>query len=292
MSKATDLKEKYSRVTDTTYRKLLNGDNTPTKKYLEYMLKMWTSKVDRKQNIPSAEALVKEVNLFDTLLPYNPNKDIYSSEYSNFATLKAYNLKYWEVREEKTFVREEHANVIYEDDDILFVEPKTHKGSLRYGANTKWCTASKNNPSTFTSYTSRGCLAYLIDKNNSKGSTYSKLAFINQSGFPLSGQIEIYNQADSHISEKTIVSNGWDEMKIAELMLKYRTYHVEWEYIKQSRNEIGRLMNALKSIDLSKFDKHVQILNNFGESHLTKEAQNSINKFLAHMEENLSNLKK
>jgi hypothetical protein len=75
-------------------------------------------------------------------------------------------------------------------------------------------------------------------------------------------------------------------------MLKYRTYHVEWEYIKHSRNEIGKLMNALKGIDLSKFDKHIQILNNFGESHLTKEAQESINKFLAHMEENLSNLKK
>jgi len=292
MSKATDLKEKYSRVTDTTYRKLLNGDNTPTKKYLEYMLKMWTSKVDRKQNIPSAEALVKEVNLFDTLLPYNPNKDIYSSEYSNFATLKAYNLKYWEVREEKTFVREEHANVIYEDDDILFVEPKTHKGSLRYGANTKWCTASKNNPSTFTSYTSRGCLVYLIDKTNSKGDNYSKLAFINQSGFPLSGQIEIYNQADSNISEKTIINNGWNEMKIAELMLKYRTYHVEWAYIKESKLEVTKLMNVLKSIDLSKFDKHIQVLNGFGESNLTKDAQETINKFLTHMEENLLKLSK
>lgn len=292
MSKATDLKEKYSRVTDVTYRKLLNGDKTPTKKYLEYMLKMWTLKIERKQTIPSAEALVKEVNLFDLLLPYNENKDIYSEGYKTFNNLKLINKKYWEIKEEKTFNKDEHVNVIYEDDEILFIEPKTHKGSLRYGANTKWCTASKNSPSPFTSYTSRGCLTYLIDKTNSKGDNYSKLAFINQSGFPLSGQIEIYNQSDSLISEKTVVNNGWNEMKIAELMLKYRTYHVEMEYIKQSKLELLKLMNTLKSIDLCKFDKHIQVLNSFGESNLTKEAQETINKFLVHMEENLSKFSK
>lgn len=292
MSKVEELMEKYPRVTSVTFRKLVNGDNTPTKKYLEYMLKLWTSKVQGYQSIPSSEALIKEINLFNDLLPYNPNKDIYSSEYKSFNALKNTNQIYWEVREEKLFVREDHVNVIYEDDEILFVEPKTHKGSLRYGANTKWCTASKNNPGTFNSYANRGCLAYLIDKTNSKNSNYSKLALINHSGFPLSGQIEIYNQADSHVSEKTVLNNGWSEVKLTELMLKYRMYHIEWAYIRESKTEIAKLMNVLKNIDLSKFDKHVQVLNSFGENLITKEAQETINKFLVQMEENLSTIKK
>jgi len=291
MSKVTDLREKYPNITETTFRKLVNGDNTTTKKYLEYMLKLWTSKVQGFQTIPSSEALIKEVNLFNDLLPYNPNKDIYSSEYNSFNALKNTNLAYWEIREEKSFVREDHVNIIYEDDDILFVEPKTHKGSLRYGANTKWCTASKNSQTTFNSYVSRGCLAYLIDKNNTKGSNYSKLAFINTSGFPLSGQIEIYNQSDSQISEKTVVNNGWDEVKFAELMLKYRTYHVEWSYIKDSKIEVTKLTTLLQTIDLTKFEKHINLLKSNGESELTKKAKESIEKFLLHMEENLSKVK-
>ena len=292
MSKVDDLMVKYPRVSNVTFRKLVNGDTTPTKKYLEYMLKLWTSKVQGYQNIPSSEALIKEVKLFDELLPYNSNKDIYSSEYNSFNALKNTNLAYWEIREEKSFVREDHVNVIYEDDEVLFVEPKTHKGSLRYGANTKWCTASKNNPGTFNSYINRGCLAYLIDKAGNKGSNYSKLAFINSSGHPLSGQIEIYNQADTHITEKTVMNNGWGEVKLAELILKYRTYHIEWTYIKESKSEVAKLMSALKSIDLSKFDRHIQVLNNFGENVITKEAQESINKFLVHMQENLEKLEK
>ena len=65
MSKVDELRVKYPRVSEATFTKLVGGDRTPTKKYLEYMLKMWTSKIERKQNIPSAEALVKEVNLFN-----------------------------------------------------------------------------------------------------------------------------------------------------------------------------------------------------------------------------------
>jgi hypothetical protein len=292
MSKVTDLREKYPKVTEVTFKKLVNGDNTPTKKYLEYMLKMWTLKIAGKHNIPSSEALIKEVNLFNDLLPYNPNKDIYSPLYNHFNDLKTSNVKYWDVREEKTFVKAEHISVIYEDDDVILLEPKTHQGSLRYGANTKWCTASKNNPNTFTSYANRGCLAYLIDKSNSKANNYSKLAFINQSGFPLSGQIEIYNQMDSHISEKTVMNNGWDESKIYELLLRYRTYHVDWFRLKQSRDEVSKTVNVLKNINLDLFNKHLNVLHGYdSESKFSQEAKSVLDNFLGELNKNLEKLK-
>lgn len=84
MSKVDELRVKYPRVSEATFTKLVGGDRTPTKKYLEYMLKQWTVKLERKQNITSAEALIIEVNLFDSLLSYNDKKDIYSPEYNSF----------------------------------------------------------------------------------------------------------------------------------------------------------------------------------------------------------------
>lgn len=290
MSKVDELRVKYPRVSEATFTKLVGGDRTPTKKYLEYMLKQWTVKLERKQNITSAEALIIEVNLFDSLLPYNDKKDIYSPEYNFFSNLKSSNEKYWEIKEEKTFNRDDHARVVYEDDEILFIEPKTHKGSLKYGANTRWCTASKGNPNTFTSYAKRGCLVYLIDKTNSKNNNYSKLAFINSSGSPLSGQIEIYNQSDSNITEATVINNGWKCEKITELVLRYRAYHIEWARLKQSRDEVDKTINIVKNLDLSAFNKHLNVLLNYDEKEF-KGAKDILDKFIGQVEENLSKIK-
>ncbi len=290
MSKVDELRVKYPRVSEATFTKLVGGDRTPTKKYLEYMLKQWTVKLERKQNITSAEALIIEVNLFDSLLSYNDKKDIYSPEYNSFSNLKSSNQKYWEIKEEKSFNRDDHARVVYEDDEILFIEPKTHKGSLKYGANTRWCTASKGNPNTFESYTKRGCLVYLIDKTNSKNNNYSKLAFINLSGSPLSGQIEIYNQSDSSITETTVINNGWKCEKITELVLRYRAYHVEWARLKQSRDEVDKTINIVKNLDLSSFNKHLNVLLNYDENEF-KWAKDILDKFIGQVEENLSKIK-
>lgn len=54
----------------------------------------------------------------------------------------------------------------------LVVRPLTYESSLKYGANTKWCTASKNNPYQFFRYTEEGSLIYCINKE-----TGYKLAF-------------------------------------------------------------------------------------------------------------------
>lgn len=289
MSKVDELRIKYPRVSEATFTKLVSGDKTPTKKYLEYMLKQWVLKLEKKQNIVSSEELIKQVNLFDSLLPYNEKKDIYSSEYT-FNYLKTSNEKYLEIKEEKTFNRDEHAHVVYEDDEVLFIEPKTHRGSLKYGANTKWCTASKHNPSTFTSYVSRGCLVYLIDKTNSKNNNYSKLAFYNYTDNPLSGQIDIYNQSDASISEKAIINNGWSYEKIVELIVRYRCYNLEWARIKHSRDEVNKTLSVIKHLDLITFHKHLEILNDYGDNNF-KDTKDILDKFIEQVEENLSKFK-
>ena len=53
---------------------------------------------------------------------------------------------------------------IYEDTDWILVRPLTHHSSMKYGANTKWCTTQTNSPEYFHKYTKRGVLIYCINK--------------------------------------------------------------------------------------------------------------------------------
>lgn len=58
------------------------------------------------------------------------------------------------------------ANKLYEDKEWLVVVPLTHKAACKYGANTKWCTASRNDDSDFAYYTGKGKLYIVINKKD------------------------------------------------------------------------------------------------------------------------------
>ena len=210
-------------------------------------------------SIPSAEILISQVKLFDSLLPYNPNKDIYSQEYRRFSDLTNSNINISKIKEEKTFNRDEHISVIYEDDDILFLIPKTFKGSLKYGANTKWCTAGRSE-TTFNSYARTGALAYLIDKKNEKKGNFNKLAFYcNGKNLILSGGIEIFNQVDTRVShESDLFGNGWDEEMIIKLIFKYRLRLMEEQKYEKSLSYVKKITSFFKSFEYEKFVDNVQ----------------------------------
>jgi hypothetical protein len=53
---------------------------------------------------------------------------------------------------------------LYETDEWLVVKPLSYPSSLKYGASTKWCTASKDNPDYYFKYSKRGILIYSINK--------------------------------------------------------------------------------------------------------------------------------
>jgi hypothetical protein len=286
MSKVDDLRKKYPKIHNSTFERLVEGDTTPTKKYLEYMLLLWTCK--RGSTSFTTSQLIKEVKRFDSLLPYHKNKDIYSSDYIYFSYLVRINENSENIKEEKTFNRDEHANVIFEDDDYLFLEPKTHKGSLKYGANTKWCTASKSSPQTFTDYIRKGCLMYLIDKKNSKGNM-SKLAFYNNKGTPLLGEILIYNQNDTCVTEHNLLSAGWSVQLIADFIIRYRLHHFEWVRIKKSRDEVNRVISVIKTLDLSSLSKNMEILKGTGSTEF-EGVKTIIDDFVKRIENSVDNL--
>ncbi len=103
----------------------------------------------------------------------NSPKDINS--YDNIVFLKTL-IKVVDSRKtEGDIEREAKANAekLYEDDEVLVVKPKSHAASCYYGANTKWCTAAKDNSGFFQRYSVNGNLYYFINKkNNTKLALY------------------------------------------------------------------------------------------------------------------------
>ena len=285
MSKVDELRAKFPKVTNATFIKMVEFDFTGTHKYLEYMLKSWISRNGYGMN-HSITQLFNEVKRFDGLLPYHVTKDIYSQEFNSYPKLVEMNDKAQIVKDDKTFVREEHANVLYEDDELIMVSPKTHRGSLKYGAGTTWCTASKSNPNTFQNYAKNGCLVYLIDKTESKTKNFQKIAFYNNSGHSLSGEISIYSKNDNETNESRLVEKGWKPEKLAELMLRFRAYHVDREAIKRAKSKVESLIDAMKNINLDELHSNLKYLEKRGESEF-KDVDNLVNTFVSTVEKSL-----
>jgi hypothetical protein len=53
---------------------------------------------------------------------------------------------------------------LYETDEWLLVKPLSYQATLKYGASTKWCTASKDNAEYYFRYSKQGILIYSINK--------------------------------------------------------------------------------------------------------------------------------
>jgi len=282
MSKVDELRAKYPRITTSVFNKLVEGDKTKTKKYLPFMLKTW---VDRTSEITNSTHLVQLVNMFDELLPYIKNKDIYHKDYESITHFLSVLDNAMEDKEENTFVREEHAEVIEETDDYILLRPKTHKGSLKYGANTKWCTASKTAPTTFNSYSKSGFLAYLISKKD-KGPVYTKLAFyIRKHHDMLTGHIECYNMADNNFETEVLIEgNHWDADTLFKLITKIRLKAYQYQKLMISKERIEDIIIRLESVNFENLTSSIEVLEKMNNIDYILNAKNKINDFVSKLE--------
>lgn len=85
--------------------------------------------------------------------------------------------------------------VVLNNDNWLAVRPVTYESSLKYGATTKWCTASRDSYYHFFSYTQGGKLVYIINKT-----TGEKTAMF--AGYSPQGngyEISFWNQVDERV---------------------------------------------------------------------------------------------
>jgi hypothetical protein len=281
MSKIDELKLKYESVHVKTFNKLAEADKTPTKKYLDFLLKSWSLR--SYNHCPSTtDALVNLVHKFDELLPYIENKDIYSKDYTDISLLKLVLARAEEVKDEKTFIRDEHVIVLHETDDYLLLSPLTHRGSLKYGAGTKWCTASKNEVATFQRYTKGGLLGYIIDKTGKRQTNYNKFAlYLEYSFSAFSGEVMVYNAYDTDVSDSTVLNGGWSEEELQTIFWYFRAYFVHMKKTRKSKDFIDKFKTTLGSLDFKTLSEHIQIL---------EQTRNST--YLSSLEETIGNLYK
>jgi hypothetical protein len=261
MSKVEQIKEKYPSIPSRTINSLEKSDKTATKKYLDYMCFLWISLRNSKQ-------CFELVTQFDSLLPYIENKDIYSPFYKDLMSLNNTINQAIITKEEKSFVREEHVNVIFENEDYMILIPKTHKGSLKYGASTKWCTASKNHPSTFTNYSNRGLLFYVIRKKV-KGDLYDKVAFFINKQNCVFSEIEVFKSNDNRSQFRDLMGSSWDFEDIQNIVTTINLYSLYYERYDNAKNNIDKFVKQISNINTKDIEKSFKILgesdNNIGK---------------------------
>lgn len=280
MSKIDELRVKYSTLKTDTFNRLVNGDETPTKKYSEFLLKTWSNRGGN-GCVRTIDDLIKLVKQFDGLLPYIQDKDIYHSKYGYIPALKAAVETAEEEKEAKGFKREDHAEVLYEDDEILFIIPKTHKGSLKYGANTRWCTASRSNPSTFNSYSKNALLAYLIDKTSKTNNNYRKLAFYSRwADGGITNNVVIYNTLDNTCHDSAIIGGGWNDETLLKMITLYRVKFINYKKIKKSIDEVNTFSNTLKRLDFDSLKDSLEKLEQSVEPSYISNLKENIDSFL------------
>jgi hypothetical protein len=281
MSKVDDLRNKYKAVSNSSFSKFEEADLTPTKKYLDFMLKTWE---DRKTGGPyrTTGSIIVAVNKFHNLIPWVENKDIYSKEYyGNFGKLIDVIEVAEVLREEKNFNKEEHINVLLETDEFLLIQPKTHKGSIKYGANTKWCTTTKNNESIFKNYTRDGFLGYLIDKTDTKTGDYKKVAlYLEYNSGGINESVKIYDVKDKYGHENFLVDGGWDIEKLFEIFTIFKYHFIKTKENKRSKDFVNTFVNTLNKLDFNKFEVHMNKLDAECDLSYIKDAQSKVESFL------------
>lgn len=265
MSKETELLEKYvgKGISEKVAKELISGDKTPTKKYAQAMI---THHINRK-NITGQRGIkdiIKIFQQFDSLLPYIEKKDIYNTNhYPNLASIERCIEKAEEVKEEKTFNREDHVDVVFENDEYILVHPFTVRGSQKYGKNTKWCTATSNKQNNyFNNYKQNNFLFYLIRKklNNNR---WDKVAFCLNRQEVLTGGIAVYCALDSSHQTKGLTESDWALTSWVTIMSLCRAFAVEETRRQKEINKIKNYVESAKKV--VNVDEVIEAMNNLNQ---------------------------
>ena len=180
--------------------KIIDSDPSSTKKYSEWTIKQVIEfmKINDGASLPDVITQITDlINTFHDLSLTITDKDIdlakklhsgINDTYIKGAPKDIHRYKsYWELqtvlsamdkkKKDRELEREaiKDTDKLYEDSRFLVVRPYSHDASCYYGANTKWCTASKDNRSYFNRYGDSGVLVYVIDKQSSD-ETLGKMA--------------------------------------------------------------------------------------------------------------------
>lgn len=131
---------------------------------------------------------VKLLEKFSTVGQNLSLKDI--NQYDKISELKK-SLDDYDNRVRREIKTVDDADVIYEDNEMIVVSPKTHKSSCYFGAGTKWCTTASDS-GHYDRYNQDGKLFYFISKNKPTSDPTYKVALLKK----FDGTETYYNAPD------------------------------------------------------------------------------------------------
>lgn len=189
-----DFIQKYSNKFSTEQLKeiidksdVLPGQN----KYLNFLGKV----VNPKNFNSDLNIVVKLLEKFSTVSSNLSMTDI--NQYEKIGILKK-TLEDYDNRVRREIKTIDDADVIYEDNELTVVSPRTHKSSCYFGSGTKWCTTTSDS-GHYDRYNQDGKLFYFISKTKPTSDPTYKVALLRK----YNGE-EIYYDASDN-SFKT----GW-----------------------------------------------------------------------------------
>ena len=95
---------------------------------------------------------------------------------------------------------------VFEDDKWLLIRPLTWEASKKYGASTKWCTTSFNNPDHFFRYTERGIVLYCINlKTGYKVAFFKDVTYIGKG----TTEMSFWNDNDDRVDSIQTELDGY-----------------------------------------------------------------------------------
>jgi hypothetical protein len=153
-------------------------------KYLNFLGKV----VNSRNFNADLNIVVKLLEKFSTISQNLNLKDI--NQYDKISTLKK-ELDDYDNRIRREIKTVDDADVVYEDNEMTVVSPKTHKSSCYFGSGTKWCTAASDS-GHYDRYNQDGKLFYFVSKTKPTSDPTYKVALLKK----FDGTETYYNAPD------------------------------------------------------------------------------------------------
>ena len=182
-----DFAKKFSnKFTEEQLRAIIDkSDVLPGQhKYLNFLGKV----VNPKNFNTDLNIVVKLLEKFSTVSQNLSLKDI--NQYDKISTLKKV-LDDYDNRIRREIKTVDDADVVYEDNEMTVVSPKTHKSSCYFGSGTKWCTAASDS-GHYDRYNQDGKLFYFVSKTKPTSDPTYKVALLKK----FDGTETYYNAPD------------------------------------------------------------------------------------------------
>jgi hypothetical protein len=172
----------FNNLVDYISREDPSGNN----KYLNWFFKNWLENMEFNVSVSSGpvdpEMLLSAIKTYHRNLSRitpqslptssqindrvkkNP-KDINSYDITSLSYVVNYFGEIERKKEEEKKAKKD-IDVVYDDQYLMVIHPKTKESSCKYGATTQWCTAATQSDNMFESYSAKGNLYYHIWKIN------------------------------------------------------------------------------------------------------------------------------